>query len=115
MIVTGSVPILSEFWVKSSHPVAVESRNGVNPSELENFQKESFRFDLIQTVKEIQSKVLFQFGTRDPWIEKNQVTLFEKSVSKVSQKIEWTEDDHAMDSAQSVQNRIKFLDQCFER
>ena len=114
-IVTGSVPLLSEFWVKSSHPVAVESRNGVTQSELEHFQKETSRFDLIHTVKEIPSKVLFQFGTQDPWIEKNQATRFEKSVSKETHKIEWIEDDHSMNSTQSIQNRIKFLNECFER
>jgi hypothetical protein len=39
LIATGSVPVQSDFWVNSSHPVAVKARTGLSTIQLEKFSE----------------------------------------------------------------------------
>ena len=107
LIVTGSIPILSSFWVESKHPVAAENRSGAPQSKLIEFKSKMSSFDLIHTIPTKKSKILIQFGTRDPWIEKDQVDIFSNAVLDKC-IIQSTNDDHSMNSPDSLTQRMKF-------
>lgn len=111
LIVTGSVPILSTFWITSPHPVAVEARKGLSTEQLNRFQEISSDFDLTKTIQQLTQKVLIQFGKNDPWIEKEQSEVLKKNSSKES-FIQWIVDDHIMGQEESVNQRKKFLQNC---
>jgi hypothetical protein len=112
LIVAGSVPNLSTFWVSSAHPIAVEYRKGFSQTQLDEFQKTTSRFDLAQTIPKLDhKKILVQFGTKDPWIEKDSANSF---VSKLREKkvVQWTDDDHAMASTRAAESRRQFIEGC---
>ncbi len=113
LVVTGSVPILSNFWIRSEHPVAVENRNGFSTSQLIEFENATALFDLVMTAPQKKIPTLIQFGKKDLWIETTQSKFF---IEKLNQKqtIQWTEDDHAMNSRESVTQRNEFILGCFE-
>ncbi len=109
LIVTGSVPILSKFWVSSSHPIAIASRKNLSKTTLEEFEMKTSEFDLIQSIQNLNTKkILIQFGTNDPWIEKESVQLLESKI-KNNTLIQWVEDDHAMASTITAGLRKSFL------
>jgi hypothetical protein len=111
LIITGSVPILSTFWVTSEHPVAREARKDISNQQLKRFQNEMKVFDLTETVLGLRQKVLIQLGTKDPWIEKQQADTLKNKISK-NTMIQWIEDDHIMATENSVTQRQKFLKEC---
>lgn len=113
MVVTGSVPILSNFWVHSHHPVAVENRKGFSAHQLAEFEKQTAPFDLCNTIIKKEMPILIQFGKKDPWIESSQVEFLGNQMTN-GNAIKWTDDDHAMNSLESVNQRREFVLKSFE-
>lgn len=112
LIITGAVPVLSEFWVHSMHPVAVENRKGFSTLQLSEFEKMTTPFDLVNTVPQKKLRALTQFGKKDPWIESAQADLFTKKIIH-TEGIKWTDDDHVMGALESVKQRRDFILECF--
>jgi hypothetical protein len=55
LVITGSVPILSDFWCRSSHPVAVNLREGISSSIIEMFARRTEEFDLLRNLENLNS------------------------------------------------------------
>ncbi len=111
LIVTGAVPILSKFRTESLFPLMAQARSGVSQQKLETFNSLTKEFDLTETMKAKKINSFVQFGRKDPWIESEQYSIFENEIKNTI--IDWTEDDHAMNSIQSLQNRRNFIVDCW--
>lgn len=68
-------------------------------------------YDLTETIPKVDKKILVQFGTKDPWIEKQQSDILKNKFNK-NTLIQWIDDDHVMAGQDSVSRRQKFLQDC---
>ncbi|MES2855342.1 MAG: hypothetical protein V4692_05745 [Bdellovibrionota bacterium] len=108
-IAAGSIPRLSAFYSRSSHPIAVERRKNLSEASLERFTSAIRTFDLAETLsKKEEVNVLIQFGSADPWIDTFQVKAFEASMHE-SHKLRWIEDEHSMNSKAAVEQRRNWI------
>lgn len=101
LIVTGSIPRLSEFWSRSSHPVATRWREGLDPASIEAFVTAMRPFDLVENFGNSRARKLAQFGYKDDWVDAAEARLIRAS--------EWTADDHEMHGPASVERRLHFV------
>lgn len=109
LVVAGSVPRLSRFWVESAHPVAVRSRSK-GAFDAKEFQETMSGLDLVSTLSKTTRPCLVQFGEKDEWIEIPDIERMNEIASRSRDiQIEWTEDDHEMGSERSRASRKEFI------
>jgi hypothetical protein len=108
LIISGSAPQLSRFWIYSNHLVAQDFRKGFSPEQLSKFRSETRKFDLVSTLPACSAKVMVQLGYKDPWIEEDDAKDLIDSLRDKSQ-VEWIEDDHSMNGVKTRKQRQEFL------
>lgn len=107
LVVAGSVPRLSRFWLSSRHPVAIAARAASVPSR--DYADETRRFDLLTNLSAWSAiPTLVQCGKQDDWIDPDQASEQDRSLSGDIQR-RWYDDDHDMASAPSRTDRVHFL------
>jgi len=110
-IATGSVAQLSRFWSESNHPVAQEFRKNFSPQQMFEYRKAMTPFDLTVSLRNPPASSLVQFGSQDNWIEKIDVNALTDVIASRAE-IQWTDDDHSMNSDQSRAQRFEFVKNC---
>lgn len=108
LIASGSIPRLSEFWLSSSHEVAVKARKE-SPTPDPEFADAVRPFDLTTSVQNLTIPVLLQFGHKDTWIDAKQVAELDR-LKPHEVKLTWYDDDHPMTSSKAHADRVTFIE-----
>lgn len=103
LIVAGSVPRLSMFWLRSSHKVALAVRKQAEVVD-DSFEDVTRPLDLTSSVSKIAAPLLLQAGRRDEWLEGEPMQELERV-----RQVVWYDDNHAMVASPTRDARVSFL------
>jgi pimeloyl-ACP methyl ester carboxylesterase len=106
LIAAGSIPRLSEFWLRSAHPVAAAARASVDRPD-PAFVATMGPLDLSESVRGLRAPALLQFGAKDDWIDPMQVG--ELVTASPGRMLRWYDDDHDMMGAACRADRLAFV------
>ena len=108
-VLVGAIPEISLYRKQSQSASAVTFRNAL-ADETEFFKIDDMKpLDIIASSKQWAiSKCLMQFGQNDPYIDETADNAAER-LSK-QYRIEWLDDDHAMVSPTSLQQRWDYIE-----
>lgn len=109
VVLVGAIPEISFYRKESQNPSAVKFRNSLTGDDEFNRIDVMKPLDIVSSSKNwLETACLIQFGRKDPYIDDTST----EAAQNLSQRyhVEWLYDDHAMVSAQSLQQRWDFIE-----
>lgn len=109
LVFTGAIPELSLYRTNSVLPSARAFRDSLSGPEEYPRIAELRELDLTRTLRRVDPRTcLLQIGTRDDWIDADAVDAY-RTLEK-SFRVDWVDDDHAMNAASSIGGRWDFVE-----
>jgi hypothetical protein len=105
VVVAGSVPRLSDFWIRSGHEAALRAR-AKGPFEEDAFASAARPFDLTTSLASLSAPAFVQFGSRDPWIEPEQANELE-ALGRA--RVRWYDAEHGMLESDAADDRLDYI------
>ena len=112
IVLVGAIPEISLYRKKSNSPSAVKFRNSLS-SDAEYARIDEMKpLDIINSSKQwVKTQCLLQFGLHDPYIDETAIAAADMLAS--DHRVEWLDDDHAMVSPHSLEQRWSFIEAAF--
>jgi len=108
-ILIAGLPDLTNFYVSSDHPVAVNARTGVPKEMLKKYHERTHIWNPTQLLSfGKNTEIFFQFGDRDPWIPRETANQFIYA-AKGPKTIKFYDDDHDLNCEQARLDRVNFI------
>ena len=109
VVLVGAIPEISLYRKESNSPSAVTFRDSLS-SDAEYARIDEMQpLDIVNSSKQwAKTRCLLQFGRSDPYID-GTATIAAETLA-TNHRVEWLDDDHAMVSPQSLEQRWAFIE-----
>jgi len=112
VVLVGAIPEISLYRKESNSPSAVTFRDSLS-SDAEYARIDEMQpLDIVNSSKQwAKTRCLLQFGLNDPYIDETATAAADTLAS--DHRVEWLDDDHAMVSPHSLEQRWSFIEAAF--